>query len=194
MSVPNAVATGWGVRFRHPGVIALVMTLFESVALVGWIYGVSVLSGGDVYATTAIFASGGLFIALTAENLSLFHAAGGRSLLDAPILAATEVLLWLQWLIIIDHGLYSRTGAGPAVAIAALLLVIQHSAELSALDGRPPFTELTGAAIGGSVLEALAVTAYWVLAIEGGRIGVGLAALFGLLLIEHRVRTHHVID
>lgn len=156
-------------------------------------------SGREVYEPISVAAAAVLFLALGVESLTSEPAYRGEyrghgRIASALAFASLETVIWINWFIIADFGLYSKYGIGPAFVAAFLLLTALHVIERLTISSDAP---LYGA-IPTAGAEVLAATTLWIFMgaapdateINIPVLGVLTAAL--LLAIEHWARFEHL--
>lgn len=159
------------------------MTAVEAAGVVTWLG--MVAAQDSIYVPSAVAGGAVLAAALAVEDAIALLAAGRWPPIPTVLgLAATEVVVWTQWALIVLGGLYSATGVGPAFLVLAVLLVLQHGVEHSLVGGVEPYHPQT---VVTAVLEALGATVLWVL-VQGGMYWAGVAGLVLLLGLEHTIR------
>ena len=160
------------------------MSLAEALGGAYWI--TQIAAAPSIYKVPIVKAGVILLFAFVTESLiaSFFDDETETRLIPSLSLGIGEVFVWTQWSIIVTVGLWSATGIGPATVIFFILLSLFHIVETDVLYGERHKTRNILTAF----VEAVSITAAWVIFIETGSVLFLTATLFAGLTLEHAHR------
>ena len=162
------------------------MTIIESAAALMWLImlmpALEAGSGG-VYSVAYVQAGAVLLVGLIVEHSIEQQFTRGRITPRSAAFATLELFAWTAgWAVIVTGGFFSRTGIGPATVMFAASLTAVHGLEGAELGERLRARHVTNA-----VVEAVALSAAWVLLLRAG-MAAAAVPLVVLLGIEHAHR------